>query len=247
MEEKIPKELSCDWDNDGMMLCADSKKEIKKAVLTLDLTPAALEYAVSVGADAIFTHHPFIFKGIRNICDIDNRSKMVIEILSHNISVFSYHTRLDAAVGGVNDILSQLLEIDSPVSLGEGELAMARIGYIKEKSLDTFADLVKKVLCVPSLVVAKSGIKSDIIHKVCVLGGACDREFIYAAIKEGADVFICGDASYNSVIDANIDGIHMICAGHYFTEVPVLSFFDRELSSFGIECKTYNCGYFEYI
>ena len=43
------------YDNSGMIL--ETKREIKTAVFCLDLTGASINYAVSVGADAIITHH----------------------------------------------------------------------------------------------------------------------------------------------------------------------------------------------
>ena len=35
MNEKIPRELSCSWDNDGLMCCPDGNREVKKALFTM--------------------------------------------------------------------------------------------------------------------------------------------------------------------------------------------------------------------
>ena len=32
LNEKIPRELSCSWDNDGLMCCPDGEREVKKAL-----------------------------------------------------------------------------------------------------------------------------------------------------------------------------------------------------------------------
>lgn len=246
-EKLISPTLSCEWDNDGLMLCSDSSKEIKKALVTLDLTESAVEKALECGVDCIFTHHPFIFKPLKSICDTNSRARMIFRLAEKSISVFSYHTRLDALQGGVNDVLVSLLSINNAIPLGEGELSMARIGSITPCALSEFSLFVKEKLHCPSLCVAKSDNGKDEIKRVAVLGGASDKDFINAAIEADADVFLTGDASYNSVIDANIDGMHVICAGHYFTENPVLEFFKKELGSLKIEGIVYNCGYFEYL
>ena len=42
----IPKELSCDWDNDGLMCCPDNSREVTRVLFTLDVTERAAEYAI---------------------------------------------------------------------------------------------------------------------------------------------------------------------------------------------------------
>ncbi len=243
----IPRELSCEWDNDGLMCCSDSKKEIKSALLTLDLTEKAIEKALELNVDAVFTHHPFVFRALRRVTDKEPRTRMLIKLLHSGISVFSYHTRLDAVGGGVNDILADLLGIKNTVPLGEGELSMARLGDVDPIPFDLFADNVKAKLKCPSLMLAAAGRGSLWIKRAAVLGGACDKDIINAAVAAGADVLVTGDASYNSVIDANIEGLHVLCAGHYYTEDPVLGFFAERLGELGIDTYTFECGYFEYL
>lgn len=243
----LPKELSCNWDNDGLMLCADSKREVKKALLTLDVTDEAIDRAIEIGADTIFTHHPFIFNPIASITEKNGRVKLIIKILRHGISVFSYHTRLDAIDGGVNSILASAVGMKNIRKLNEQNPPLCRIGEVDPISVESFATRVKNVLNAPSVYLAKTSNCPAIVKRVAVLGGACDKEFVHTAINAGADVLLTGDASYNLVLDANIDGISVICAGHYATENPVLSFFEEKLKLFGVETVRYDCGYFTYL
>lgn len=243
----IPAALSCDWDNDGLMCSSDSYKEIKSALLTLDVTESAVEKALELGVDAIFTHHPFVFRGMKSICDKNARARLLMTLLQNGISVFSYHTRLDAAEGGVNDILASLLGLRNVQPLAEGDLMMARLGDIDPIPLDLFADKVKEKLKCPSLLFARSNSGSVWVKRVAVLGGACDMDFINGAIESGADVLVTGDSSYNSLVDANLDGLHVLCAGHYCSENPVLAYFESKLGELGIRTYKYECGYFEYI
>ncbi len=244
---KLSRAMSCEWDNDGLMLCQNSEKEVKKALLTLDVTEQAIKKAIDIGADAIFTHHPFIFKPLKTLCDTSKRSKLIFELVRHDIAVFSYHTRLDAAEGGVNDILSELLMLKNIKPMGEGELALGRIGDISPCTLDEIAYRLKNVLAAQSICVAESDRYDGRIERVSVLGGACDSEYVYAAIEGEADLLVCGDASYNLVLDANLDGISVICAGHYASENPVLSYFECQLKGLGVQTERFDCGYFRYI
>ena len=246
-DELLPTSLSCNWDNDGLMCSSDSGKEVKSALLTLDVTEGAVRKAVELGVDAIFTHHPFVFRGMKSVTDKDARARILISLLSHGISVFSYHTRLDAVDGGVNDILAERIGLKNTIPLGDGELSMARIGDVESVPFDLFADDVKGKLKCPSLILARSETGNVWVKRAAVLGGSCDMDFINGAIAAGADVLVTGDASYNALIDANIEGLHVLCAGHYSSENPVLVYFENKLNELGIHTCTYECGYFEYI
>ncbi len=246
-ERIIPHDLSCEWDNDGLMLCADQDKEIRHALLTLDVTENAVEKAISCGADVIFTHHPFIFRGLKSFCDKDARVRLALRLISAGISVFSYHTRLDALQGGVNDTLGSFLGLSNTRPLGEGEASMARIGDIDQLSPNEFASIVKRNLKCPSILFAEADSGDKYVRRVALLGGACDMDFVRAAIEADADVLVCGELSYNSILDANLEGLHVICAGHYFTEMPVMSFFEEHLQNHGISSEAFGCCEFKYI
>ena len=60
LEEKFPKALSCEWDNDGLMCASSLDNEVKKVLCVLDVTDAALKYAAENGFDTIISHHPMI-------------------------------------------------------------------------------------------------------------------------------------------------------------------------------------------
>ena len=46
MNERIPRELSCSWDNDGLMCCPDENREVKKVLFCMDVTPEAIDFAI---------------------------------------------------------------------------------------------------------------------------------------------------------------------------------------------------------
>ena len=247
MEEQLPHALSCDWDNDGLMLSSDLNKEVGSVLLSLDVTEQAVDRAIELGVDAIITHHPFIFRGLKRLSDKDSRTRLAFKLISHNIAVFSYHTRLDTIDGGVNDIICAEIKMKDAHPLGQGELSMLRLGYVEKTSIEEFAKILKERFDCPSLLLAKSNSASDQVSRVCVIGGACDKTFIDAAISAGADVLITGDASYNNILDANLDGMHMICLGHYSSENLVLRWFEERLASLNIKTHKFDCGYFKYL
>lgn len=218
LDLKIPSSLSCDWDNDGLMCCPDSKREVKKVLITLDITERAVKYAVDGKFDLIISHHPLIFKKIRSFDVEEAPSRKLLELIKNDISAFSFHTRLDALEGGVNDVLAEKLHLKEIRPFGpEGE-KMGRIGVLdKEVTLKEFCSQIKNTLSSPMVLFADSGRK---VKKVALLGGD-GKDFVAAAISEGADTYLSGRISYNIMAEASETGINLIEAGHFFTENPV--------------------------
>lgn len=223
----IPRSLSCDWDNDGLMCCPDSDREVKRVLCTLDVSESAVEYAISGGFDTIISHHPLIFKPVREMNPADPTARKLIRLIQNNVAVLSFHTRLDAAVGGVNDMLCSLFGIRETMPFGiEGEL-VGRVGAIdNELSVKAFASQVKNALKAPAVLLADGG---KPVKRVSVVGGD-GKDFVYAAAACGADTFITGRASYNTMVQAREIGLNIIEAGHFYTEDIICGYFAKELA-----------------
>lgn len=227
LEARIPKELAEPWDNDGLMCCADSLQEIHKVILTLDVTEDVVDYAIETGVDLIISHHPLIFRPLTSISEDNHVARKVIKLLENNVTVMSFHTRLDKVSGGVNDHLCKVLGIEDTVPFGEGDLG--RIGYIpEERLLDDFALHVKE--CLEADVVRVSDALNPVRH-VAVVGGD-GKSYVKDAIALGADTYISGRIGYNVMEEASEMGINLIEAGHYFTEQPITEFLRDLLYSF---------------
>ena len=227
LERALPSSLSCDWDNDGLMVCASPEAEVKKILFALDITPAVVEYAEKIGADLIISHHPLIFSGIRHMDGRDGTSRKVISLLKNNISAMSFHTRLDAADGGVNDILANLFSLTDIEKFGvEGDTA-ARIGTLpKPMAFEDFCKLVKDTLGAPCVCGAKG---NETVSRLAVLGGS-GKDYIREAQKMGADTYLTGEVNYNYLLEAAENGLSVVTAGHYHTEAPFTAFFEKILS-----------------
>ena len=202
----IPCELSEDWDNDGRMLIS-SDKEIKNVLVALDVTPEVAEVAINGGYDLIVTHHPLIFKPLRGIVD-----PMLVSLIQAQVSVFSFHTRLDTVEGGVNDCLAATLGLKNVEPFCE----MGRVGDIDEMSFDEFVIKVKQALGCDRVNFVKG---TDTVKRVALLGGG-GKDF-WADAAKVADVYITGEMSYNTMLDAHKAGFSVIEAGHFHTEFPV--------------------------
>ena len=218
MSEWAPPSLSESWDNDGVMVCGDKSKQVKKLLVCLELTENALDYAVKEGFDLVVTHHPYIFKKLSRISGTQyaNLEKM----MKNGISVLSYHTRLDSADGGVNDALAQRLGLENITSFGGETGNIGRMGELENAvTPHDFALLLKEKLGCDTLKYTDSGMP---VHKVAVGGGSCGSE-LYKAAMAGCDTFVTADCAYHQHFDAQFRGMNLIDAGHYHTENPVVA------------------------
>lgn len=116
LNEMAPPRLAEDWDNVGLLV-GRMKKPVRVILCSLDFSKEVLEQAQAVHADLIATHHPAIFKGIRQLTDLDWQTALLLQAAQADIAVYSAHTNLDSAVGGVNDILAALLELTNVEAL----------------------------------------------------------------------------------------------------------------------------------
>ncbi len=237
LDESIPTSLSCEWDNDGLMCCPEPQREVKRALVALDVTGEVVDRAIAGGYDLIVSHHPFIFKGLKGISDDSFVASKAIKLIRAGVSVFSFHTRLDAVEGGVNDVLSRMLGLSDTRHLGEE--GIGRIGTLDEdKDVYTFAASVKDALGCEGVFVSDG---HRPCRRVAVLGGGGDDD-LGAAIAAGADTYVSGELKYHSMTDAPDMGINLIEAGHFHTEAPVctvLASMIRKACS-DIECDIFN-------
>ena len=107
LSQAAPRTLSEEWDNDGVMLCENQNKPVKKVLVMLEVTPDGITAAEKGGYDLIVTHHPFIFRPFKRLTGGDYTNFK--RLMQKDIAVLSYHTRFDSAIGGVNDTAAELL------------------------------------------------------------------------------------------------------------------------------------------
>lgn len=110
IERWAPRDLAYDWDNVGLQVGSFSRP-VKKIMITLDVLETVVDEAIDKGVDLIIAHHPLLFKSIKQININDVQGRIIEKLLKHDISVYASHTNLDAANGGVNDMLCDAIGI----------------------------------------------------------------------------------------------------------------------------------------
>lgn len=216
LNEKIPPSLSCEWDNDGLMCCPEPTREVRRVLICLDATAEMVEKAIEENFDVILTHHPLVFHKLPALEPSIPVAKKLMDLCRAGIAVMSFHTRLDALEGGVNDTLASLLGLRQVVPFGEEKIG--RIGSL-EKPIPfvDFIVLVREKLGCPAVVTARC---HENVRRVAVLGGNGSDDVPIAAAA-GADTYLSGEIAFHHFSDAPENGMNLIAAGHYYTEAPV--------------------------
>jgi len=103
LNKLAPQGLAASWDNVGLQVGAPGW-QADKILLTLDVTPSVVDYAISHSFNLIVSHHPFIFRPISSVTRAD-----VLALVQAGIAVIAMHTNLDVVPEGVNYALAETL------------------------------------------------------------------------------------------------------------------------------------------
>lgn len=195
-------------------LVGDPDRGVHRVLVSLDITERVVREAVAGGFDLIVSHHPVMnctWHPVQTLRTDDRQGRILMELVTHDISAICMHTNLDAAEGGVNDILAQKLGLRDLKPLTDEKIG--RVGTLKcEIPLVEFTHFVIKSLGCNGLRYTDCG---KPVHRVAVGGGACG-DYIPQAIAAGCDTFVTSDLRYHEFLD-NTE-LNLIDAGHFPTE-----------------------------
>ena len=130
MQRIAPLELAESWDNPGLLV--DCGGTVQKVLVTLDITPEVVEEAARKHCEVIVAHHPVIFSPLKKIGPQD----VPCQLVRAGISAICMHTNLDAAEGGVNEVLAGIFGMKNLETFADG---CGRVGEIELNSVKGLA------------------------------------------------------------------------------------------------------------
>lgn len=107
MEQLAPLAGAEEWDRVGLQVGRRSRTITGPVLLTIDLTEAVIEEAAMQGASMVIAYHPPVWQPLKSVTDSSARERVVLRAIETGIAVYSPHTALDAAAGGINDWLAE--------------------------------------------------------------------------------------------------------------------------------------------
>ncbi|KAF2773621.1 NIF3 NGG1 interactin-like proteing factor 3-like 1 [Teratosphaeria nubilosa] len=100
------------FDNTGLLLEAPFdplRRNMNSVLLTVDLTKAVADEAIERQDSIIVAYHPIIFRGLKSLTLQNSQQQSLLRLAAEGISVYSPHTAIDCARGGLGDWLADIV------------------------------------------------------------------------------------------------------------------------------------------
>jgi dinuclear metal center YbgI/SA1388 family protein len=213
IERFAPTTLQESWDNTGLQV-GSRTAECSGVMLCVDVSPTVVDEAVSRGCNLIISHHPLIFKGLKHITGATPAEVSVVKAITGGVSIYSCHTAVDNADGGVSHVMARMLGVNVERALTESGSGVCGT-YSAPLTPRQLIDRVKTAFGSP--VVRCTHFDDDMaITRVAMCGGA-GGSFLDEAVASGAQVYINSDTRYHDFLDYH-DRILIIDIGHFESE-----------------------------
>lgn len=230
LEKHSPTGFAKEWDNVGL-LAGRADKEVHRIMIALDAVDDIVEQAIERKVDMLITHHPLLFRPCSRITNQDFIGRRLIRMIQNDISYYAMHTNFD--VMGMAELSAERLKLTNtsvlePVTKeGEQEEGIGRIGRLPQKmKLADLAEYIKKCLDLKYVIVSGD---QELEYECAAISTGSGGSMVAAAIEAGVKVFITGDMDYHMAIDANAQGMAIIDAGHYGTEIMFTDYISEYL------------------
>ncbi|HEY4534854.1 MAG TPA: Nif3-like dinuclear metal center hexameric protein [Enteractinococcus sp.] len=228
MESLWPLDLQAGWDASGVV-AGRPEQRIRRIHWAVDPVQAVADEAVEYGADLLITHHPLFLKPVNSMAATTFKGKIVHTLVENSCALITAHTNADSAVGGVSDVIAEILGLENLAPLaaaddGLTEEGIGRVGTLqKAMRLEEFAARVYSAMPAVAGGVRVAGDPDGMVSKVAVTGGAGDSLFEYVRQHE-ADVYITADLRHHPASEAReqammgSDRPYLIDVSHFASE-----------------------------
>lgn len=218
LNELYPEEHRSSFDFDGLQICADEAREVRRIVTALDVTRQSVQTAVKRHADTLITHHPIFFSGTRTLDPLSSMdADLATQLMRHSINLITLHTRFDAGVGGINDTLCEKLGLTDvvPFGLPDEPIPLGRIGRLPEP-MAPFEFTCEVTEALDNYTLMTYG--HFMIERVLVVGGAAG-DYLPAFLQSDADALVTGELSHHRRLQIFHAKKTAVEASHYGSEV----------------------------
>jgi dinuclear metal center YbgI/SA1388 family protein len=207
--------------------------DIRRIVCGVTASQLLLDAAVRGGADAVLVHHGWFWRGEDGRVTGIRKSRLAT-LLGHDMSLFAYH-----------------LPLDGHAELGNNAQLALRLGWqVDGRFADQDIGFLGRPTGQPTAAELARGLEGELGRRAMLIGpperpvtrlawcsGAAQGWF-EQAIAAGADCYVSGEISEQTVHLARESGVPFIAAGHHATERFGIMALGRHLQdALGLECQ----------
>ncbi len=214
-------------------LQVEGRAEVRTIVAGVTANQALIDAAIARNADVVLVHHGWFWRG-DDPCVIGTRRTRLRSLLANDINLIAYHLPLDAhAEFGNNAQFGKRLGCIVERRFGDQEIAC--LGRLpRAMTLAALGLALKSELGREPLLIGESARE---VTRIAWATGAA-QGLLEAAIAAGAEAFVSGEISEQTVHLARESGVAYLAAGHHATE----RYGPRALAShlaerFGVACE----------
>lgn len=220
LEHFAPRRLAAEWDNVGLLV-GDPGLAVQRVMTCLTVTPASAAEAIREGAELVVTHHPLPFRPLQRLTTDQLPGKLLWQLIRAGIAIHSPHTGFDSAKAGINQQLAERLGLVDirplePLVNDPDHLGAGRYGRLASpQTLAACAEKLKQLLSLTGL--HSVGAPSQEVHQIAVACGSAGS-FLPQVRQTGSDLFVTGETTFHTCLEAEASGIAMLLPGHYASE-----------------------------
>ncbi len=220
LDQFAPSVLAEEWDNVGL-LAGDPLAEVQRVMTCLTITPQSAEESIQRRADLVITHHPLPFRAIKRLVTTAMPGRLLWELLTHRVAIYSPHTAFDSSAAGINQRLAEGLALRDirplvPIEGAPEGTGGGRVGRLEPAvPLRQVAERLKGFLGIPHLQCV--GRHETLVRRVAVACGAAGV-FLEAAKTAECDVLVVGETNLHTCLEAAASEVALLLPGHYASE-----------------------------
>ena len=249
VDELWPASLAESWDAVGLV-AGRRDRPVQTIHFAVDPVADVVNEATEAGADLLITHHPLLLRGVTTVEAGTFKGEVIHRLIESDCALLTAHTNGDSAVGGVNDVLAEILGLEDtrplkPAEDGLPEEGLGRIGTLPTGTpFGEFAATVFGVLPAVAGGVRAAGDRDAFVQRIALCGGAGDS-LLAAAREAEADVYITADLRHHPASEAReaVGGQrpYLVDVSHFASEwlwLPAAAHtLDRRLRDAGFEVE----------
>lgn len=244
LEGLYPPQTAEPWDAVGLTVGEDDAR-VSRVLFAVDIDPVVVAEAIEIGAELIVTHHPLFLSGTITVAANTPKGRMVHDLITGGVALYTAHTNADIAPSGVNDSLADLLDLTDTEPLAPSAhpdahpgSGLGRVGRLAEPvTLQEFAERVAQRLPATAHGVRVHGNMDRALSRIAVCGGSGDS-YLDAAREAGADAYLTADLRHHRASEAGheVGAPALIDVAHFASEWPWLPEVSRIIEgAFGVD------------
>ena len=130
LEDWAPLAYQESYDNSGLIV-GDTSVELTGVLVSLDCTEEVVAEAIAKGCNAIVSHHPIVFKGLKRFTGANYVERTLVKAIKNDIALYAIHTNLDNVDTGVNKMLANKIGlINTQILVPKKSIIKQLVSYV---------------------------------------------------------------------------------------------------------------------